>query len=111
MLKPCRYLEGHIHADMTVCVYCAYHDMPLQDEETIRCYPGGWECYEEAGNGVIYEDGKWMSLFEYSIWLQNKGESMELLEQALNAWSGRLDGQAMLELVGWDKPQWEPPRE
>lgn len=76
MIKPCRYLEGHIHADMKVCVFCAYHDEPLKDEETIKCYPGGWECYEEQGRGVIYEDGRWMSVGEYTDWLRKEGREL-----------------------------------
>ena len=51
-LKVCRYLEPNN--------YCAYWDMELRGDEDIKCYPGGWECYEEPG-GAIYEGG-WLTI-------------------------------------------------
>ena len=94
MLKHCRYLEGHIHADMTACVYCAYHDMPMTDDETIKCFPGGWECYEEAGSGVVYEGEKWMEIHEYLNFLdymqQPEGPLPDGLESRLRGWDGKL---------------------
>jgi hypothetical protein len=48
-MELCRYF-GHEDGRN----YCAYWDLPLRGDEDIRCYPGGWECYEEPG-GCIFE--------------------------------------------------------
>ena len=54
-VKVCRYLEPGGH--------CAYWDEQLIGDEDIKCYPGGWECYEESGphNSVVYE-GMWYGI-------------------------------------------------
>ena len=66
----------------------------MTDDETIKCFPGGWECYEEAGNGVVYDDGKWMEVHEYlsSIdYTQNLGRPLpDGLESRLLGWDGKL---------------------
>ena len=66
-MEPCRYLDHHDGR-----AYCAYWDLPLCHNEDIRCYPGGWECYEEPG-GCIFE-GRWMTLAEYIEHLQDKSD-------------------------------------
>ena len=109
MPKPCRYLEGCIHANMTTSVNCIYWDMPLQDKETIRCYPGGWECYEEPAKGIIYENGRWMTCEEYSEFLENKPGIPDYIEYEIIIWDGKIRGQEMRELTGWDRPREEPP--
>lgn len=53
-LQPCRYLEES--------GYCAFYDHALRGNEDIRCYPGGWDCYEEPG-GVAYM-GRWVDIYE-----------------------------------------------
>ncbi len=66
-MELCRYL-GYEDGRK----YCAYWDLPLRGDEDIRCYPGGWDCYEEPG-GCIFE-GRWMTLTEYAEHLQGKSE-------------------------------------
>jgi hypothetical protein len=66
-MNECRYLERGEGE-----VYCVYWDMALRGDEDIRCYPGGWECYEEPG-GCIFE-GRWMTLTEYAEYLESKSE-------------------------------------
>ena len=53
MPKQCRYLEeGN---------YCAFYDHQLLGDEDIRCYPGGWDCYEDPGPyGSFLYEGKWL---------------------------------------------------
>lgn len=78
---PCRYLEDD--------GYCAYWDMQLRGNEDLRCYPGGWECYEEPG-GIAYM-GRWVDLWE-------------LLPAAANApVSEYADFECVLEML---KPYW-----
>jgi len=61
-MKPqqCRYLRDG---------YCLYHDDSLRGNEDIKCYPGGWDCYEAPNDGIIYENGKWMTMQEYADWV------------------------------------------
>ena len=62
-LKPCRYLEENT---------CIYYDEALRDVETIRCYPGGWSCYEQDASGCIYEDERWMDVPTYLGWVEKE---------------------------------------
>lgn len=57
-LQPCRYLEDN--------TYCAYYDHPLRGNEDIRCYPGGWDCWEPEG-GIFYE-GRWLTCEPVYSW-------------------------------------------
>lgn len=55
-IRPCRYLGPNDE--------CYYWDLHLRDDETIRCYPGGWECYEDDSWGCIFE-GKWVEAINF----------------------------------------------
>jgi len=66
-LRPCRYLCRH---------ECKYWDMELTEDETLPCmWPGLLTCYESDGKGCIYENGKWMTVEEYSDWVYEQNQS------------------------------------
>lgn len=59
-LKPCRFLDG---------THCAYQDDTLLNDEDIKCYEGGWDCFETPGDGIVYENRKWLTFQEYADWV------------------------------------------
>ena len=93
-MKPCRYLE-HLDGE----AYCVYWDLSLRTNEDLRCYPSGWECYEEPG-GCIFE-GRWMTLTEYGEYLESKSERE--LPEGYECQEFRLDNEGLAHLSGWKK--------
>jgi len=89
-MKLCRYLE---QVDGESC--CVYWDLSLRGNEDLRCYPNGWECYEEPG-GCIFE-GRWMTLTDYSEYLESKSERE--LPEGYECQEFRLDGRGLVELL------------
>ena len=89
MPKPCRYLEEGT---------CLYWDMELRGDEDIKCYPGGWDCYEAPnGSGALYE-GRWMTEDEAIEYYQSK------LPEELEGVDWRINGDGIWELFSRD--QW-----
>lgn len=97
-IKPCRYLRLNPDEETG---YCAYYDMALKGHESIRCYPHGWECYEEPG-GVIYENGRWLSLAEYLEYVEEKNER-ELPDGIEHMIPDVIDGKTLVDLLRWEK--------
>lgn len=56
----CRYLEG-----FNDTLWCAYYDNRLYSSEAVKCSPGGWDCYEEDSEGVIWDQGVWKTLAQF----------------------------------------------
>lgn len=88
-MELCRYL-GHEDGRN----YCAYWNLPLRGDEDIRCYAGGWECYEEPG-GCIFE-GRWMTLTDYAKHLQ--GKSVGKIPEGYECQEFRLDSEGLADL-------------
>lgn len=93
-MKQCRYLDDSIGG-----LYCAYWDMALRGDEDIRCYPGGWECYEEPG-GCIFE-GRWMTLAEYAEHLETKSERD--IPEGYELQEFQIDSEGLVELSGLER--------
>jgi hypothetical protein len=86
-LRPCRYLYG---------LECKYWDLTLTEDETLRCLiPGGWSenCYEPDNKGVIFENGKWMTVVEYVDYAteENRHKLPDMMEKLIQDMSGPLD--------------------
>lgn len=103
-MKQCRYLE-HVDGEP----YCVYWDLALRGSEDVRCYPDGWECYEEPG-GCIFE-GRWMTLsdrdsYDYIEYLESKSERE--LPEGLEWSDFRLDRGGLAELLRPGRPHPSP---
>jgi hypothetical protein len=89
-MKLCRYLE-QVDGEL----YCVYWDLSLRGNEDLRCYPSGWDCYEEPG-GCIFE-GRWMTITEYEEYLQHKSERE--LPEGYECQEFRLNREGLVELL------------
>lgn len=88
-MQQCRYLELHEGRP-----YCVYWDLALCGDEDLRCFPGGWECYEQPG-GCLFE-GRWMGLTEYAELLEAKSE--RAIPEGYEFQEFRLDREAVRRL-------------
>jgi len=93
--QPCRYLEPGSS--------CAYWDMQLLGDEDVRCYPGGWDCYEEPGPwGSVVFEGQWMTLYQVMDYYGSLSDvdPLALTEAYLDTWG--CDRKTLFELMRVD---------
>lgn len=93
--QPCRYLKES--------GYCAFYDHQLRGDEDIRCYMGGWDCWEDPGSfgSVVYE-GRWMDVYEAMDYYSSLADvnPLALTEAYLDLWG--CDRKTLFELMRID---------